>query len=144
MAQRQAFGKAMGYAKEALADPVVREAYARAAEKKEGPSAFNAAVADYFKPPTVEAIDVARYTGDAGDPIGIEAHDDVDVMSVRVVIRQADGTVLEQGDAAVANRKWSYTATTMLPAGAAVTIEATATDRPNHTGSLTSAFTMPG
>jgi hypothetical protein len=32
----------------------------------------------------------------------------------------------------------------MLPAGAAVTIEATATDRPNHTGSLTSAFTMPG
>lgn len=142
LTQRRAFRKAIDYANDVMADPVLREVYARAAEMKEGRNAFNTAVADFFTPPTVESIDTAPYKGRAGDKIGIAAQDDVDVMSVRVVIQAADHTVLEQGDATMVDRKWLYTATTTLPAGQPVTIEAIATDRPNHRGTLTAAFTM--
>lgn len=144
VAHRATFANAIRYAKGVMADPVLLEVYTRVAEMKEGQSAFNVAVADFFRPPKVTAIDVTGYTGHVGDRIAIEAQDDVDVMSVRVVIAAPDGTVLERGDAAVVDKQWVYTATTTLPAGQPVTIEATATDRPKHTGMLTTAFPLPG
>jgi hypothetical protein len=131
-AQRERFRLAVLYGKAVVADPETKALYETAARAK-GMPVFALAVGDFLHGPAVDEIDLSAYTGQAGQKIGIRAHDDFELTGVAVVIRKADGAVLEQGLATQGSDSiWAYTTTAALPAGQTVMIEVTATDRPGH------------
>ncbi len=130
---RERFLLAAAYAKGVLGNPATRALYAERARMKQQP--VNAvALGDYLNPPVVHAIDATGYHGQVGDVINVTATDDFEVVSVSVVIRDAADAVLEEGPAALVDGTWTYVATAVVAAGDAVTIEATAKDRPGHAG----------
>jgi hypothetical protein len=130
------FREAVDYAHVALTDPVRREEYRSMAPI--GASPYNMAVADFLSPPKVHLIDASEYTGQPGDPITVVATDKCRVVSVRVKIARADGTLVEEGAAAqVTNgRMWIYAATEANPGLIGSVVTATATDVPEHTTEL--------
>lgn len=132
-AVRDRFKVAAAYARAVLADPVQQARYEAAARVK-GTQAYALVVGDFLKPPVVHAIDASGYHGLAGDLIKVEASDDFEVVAVGVVIRDATDAILEQGLAALVEGRWTYAATAAVAPGESVTIEATATDRPGHSG----------
>jgi hypothetical protein len=99
-------------------------------------------VADFLKPPVVDAIDVSGYHGAIGDVIAVRAMDDFEVASVTVVLRDAANAIVEQGAATHSGGLWHYPATVALAAGAAITIEAIAKDRPLNEGRLSMPLTV--
>jgi hypothetical protein len=110
---RKKFKHAVVYAKTAIDSPETKEIYEVVAAKK-GKRAFVVAVADFFNAPEIEHINVSGYTGQPGDVIIIEVSDDVLVTSVHVSIINADGTVVEEGEAVAETALgyvWKYTAT---------------------------------
>ncbi len=130
---REQFAAAAAYATVSLADPVLGPRYTAAAVARGmRPRAF--AVADFFSPPVVKALDLSGYHGLVGDAIAVLAVDDFEVAGVTVVLRSADQTVLEQGAAVLSEGRWRYLATTAIAVGQAITVEAVAKDRPGHTG----------
>lgn len=132
-AVRSRFGLAAGYARAVFADPVRKQAYVLVA-KARGVPAFALTLGDYLKPPVVQVLDLSAYQGHVGDLVGVEATDDVEVVGVTVAVRNDGGEVLEQGPAELVNGRWQYAATVAIAAGETLTVEATATDRPGHTG----------
>ena len=131
-AQQERFKLAAVYGHTALADPATGALY-RARAKAKGQPVFSVAVADFFRLPAVEEINLSTYTGKTGEAIKIRASDDFQVAGVGVRILDAAGATLEQGAATVTgDGAWTYTATTNLPDGQQVVIEVTATDRPGH------------
>lgn len=131
-AVRDKFKLAALYGKTVMADPITKELYTTAAKAK-GMPAFALALADFFNEPMVDEIDLAAYTGKAGDPIKVRAHDDFDLTGVAVAIRDADGNVVEEGAAAIGtDGAFLYTAQKTLATGQSVVIEVSATDRPGH------------
>jgi hypothetical protein len=87
----------------------MEELYKAAAKKGRYP--FNVAVADFLNAPDIHRIDLSEYTGSAGENIRIMVDDDVTVKSVKVEIRNADGSLVEEGDATQsAGSLWIYTA----------------------------------
>lgn len=132
LAVRQRFTAASRYARNVLADPVLRLPYVAAAEAR-NTSAFGLAAGDYLKLPEVTEVDLAEYFGRVGDPIKVTAGDDFGLVSLKVTIRNEAGTVLETGLAtANAVGTWVYRATTVAPTNQNLTIEAEAKDRPGH------------
>lgn len=112
VAQRRQFQKAVLYAKAAVAGEETAALYeAKAKQKKRHP--FQVAVADFLKAPDITHIDLTGYTGKAGDAIRIEVSDDFIVKQVSVTITNADGTLVETGDAVqdAVGYQWTYTAT---------------------------------
>jgi hypothetical protein len=106
------FRQAVLYAQAAVKDEGLAEIYeAVAAKKKRTP--FTVAVADFFNAPEIEHIDLSKYTGNIGDTIRIEVADDVVVKSVELSIVNADGSVVEEGNAVsdASGHVWTYTAT---------------------------------
>jgi len=101
LAQQQAFRNAIAYARGAKQE----DAYITKAQGTTM-SAFNAAVRDWFDKPRLLNIDVSGWSGEIGQIIRIEAQDDTFVASVRVVIADANGDILEQGDAVQDNGSW--------------------------------------
>jgi hypothetical protein len=110
--QRIRFQEAVFYAKAAIRKAETKDAYQSAAQKREAQTAYSVAVADYFHAPDIKRVDLEAYSGVAGDPISIEVTDDFKVKWVTVAIYQADGTLLEQGDAVQApdGLSWVYMA----------------------------------
>jgi hypothetical protein len=137
--QRKSFKRANQWAQKQLADPTAKTAYERAGERLQK-TAFSAAMADFFSDPTIEEVDLKSYHGLAGDKIEISATDIVDVLGVHVLIRAADGSVIEEGEAVFGRPSWTYTATTPLPAGQPVTIEVVAADRAGNTATVSEPF----
>jgi hypothetical protein len=135
LAFKERFKEATAYGRAALADPVAGPLYLAKARTRKLPT-FAVIIADYFKSPEVKSIDTVDYHGHIGDPVKVTAIDDFEVVGVNVVIRDDTDAVLEQGAAVLTGEKWTYTATVAVPVGEAVTIEATAKDRPGHTGAL--------
>ena len=133
LAQQAVFKEALNYAKGALADPEKRVVYEAAAQAK-NKDARALAVGDFFRPPTVQKVDMSNYNGRVGDKIAIMADDDVAVRKVEVKVRKSDGTVLEEGPAAPLFDGWVYTATTAVAAGTNLIIEVTAIDWPGNKG----------
>lgn len=133
--QRDKFSAAIAYAKRILNDPWHLRTYqvlARAQNRR-----FDKLlVSDFLTPPTVEEIDVSDYQRVPGSRLTILAHDDVEVVSVRVTIRTAEGTLIEEGAAQKEHEIWRYRATATAPAGA-LALTAVAIDRPGHEGTLT-------
>jgi hypothetical protein len=131
-AHRQRFQRAILYGRTAIADPLVKQAYAAKAEN--GASAYNVAVADYFNAPDIVEVDTSGYTGQPGQRIHIKVVDDFEVTGVSVMIHNADGTLQEEGDA-VQNANtvdWTYTATSVNGSLSGDKITITATDTPSN------------
>jgi hypothetical protein len=125
------FRQATFYAKASLADSSVRPIYETLAKTKDKP-AFALAVGDYLNAPSVDAIDLAGYTGKAGEKIVIRASDDIEVIAVSVAIRDSKG-VVEQGSAAFEQGYWRYTTQTAVDlAAGSVAVDVTAVDRPGN------------
>lgn len=137
---RQDLMTAARYAMRILKDPVARAPYeALGAEVHRSP--FALAVRDWYRLPTVDAISLARYHGQAGDPIDIVASDDVGLTEVHVAIKHATThAILEEGNAAGNGEAWVYSATTSLPPDTSVTIEVTAKDGTKHEGKDTRTY----
>ena len=132
---RMRFREAARYANNVMADPERRLPYEPVAAKH-GKSLRMVIMSDYLNPPEVDAISVVGYHGRMGDPIDVQATDDVAVTGVLVTIRDEAGAVVEQGAATLAAANWRYVATVTVQAGESVTIDATATDLAKQTGTL--------
>ena len=134
VAVRERFRRAADYARAVFADPPRKQA-AQALAARRGFSAarlFAFLVQDYARPLAITELDPAGYTRQIGDRVKVYAQDEGEVVGVRVALKAADGTVLETGAAMKVDAAWVYTATTTVPPGDPVTIEATAEDRPGN------------
>lgn len=136
-AHKLKFQKAVLYAKAALADPVKNQMYEAQSDSSKGITTYNVAVADLLNAPDIEKIDLSNYNGNPGDLIKITAIDDFQVISVTVKIENADGTLVEEGNAVDNGAEWIYTATASNPdlAGDKITVQAT--DNPANMTELT-------
>ncbi len=75
-----------------------QEIYINKARDK-GLTPYGIAIADWFSVPRVLVVSVDAWTGKPGQTIRVKAKDNVQVASVSVVIRDAEGKVLETGEA---------------------------------------------
>ena len=137
VAVQERFRQAALYGKMVMADPDTKQLYDAAAKAK-GQPVFSLTIADFFNAPSVAEVDMANYSGKVGDPIVVKARDDFQVAGVTVNLADADGTVLESGEAVQTpanSGRWLYTATAAIATGTQVRVLVTATDRPGGTGS---------
>lgn len=87
------------------------EAYLRKA-RETGATSYYMALADWFGAPRVLEINVDDWTGKPGETICVKARDNMIVAKVDVVIRDAQGNVLEIGKAVpveTGSPWWRYT-----------------------------------
>lgn len=132
--QQEKFAKAATYAKNALLDPTLKEAYTNEAKKRQDVSPYNMAMTDYLRPPQITNVDHSAYTGNASDEkIIIEVADTFKVVSVKVKITAANNSPLEEGNATLVKGKWEYTTTANNATLTGTKITLTATDRPGNT-----------
>jgi hypothetical protein len=126
------FQEAILYGKTAISDPNIKVLYEQ--KKTAGQSAFNVAVADYFNAPNIHEIDVSAYTGQIGSTIRIRVTDDFTVKSVFVHITNADGSLVEEGNAVLQPNgvDWLYTAIQLNESLNGDKIAVTAYDIPHH------------
>ncbi|CEN42276.1 hypothetical protein [Capnocytophaga cynodegmi] len=127
------FQQATIYAKTALKNPEVKEQYQSVADKKQGVTAYNVAVADMLQAPKIEQIDLSDYAGQVGDTIKVRAYDDFKVASVTVHIYNSDGSLVEEGNAVDNGLDWVYTATQTNADLSGDKIVVRATDLPANT-----------
>ena len=97
--RRERFRAAQAYAAAVLADPVKRLVYQKlGAERKRPPNAL--LISNFLTPPVIEAVDLGSYQRGAGQEIKVIATDAIEVVAVKVRIRDAQGSELESGPAA--------------------------------------------
>jgi hypothetical protein len=130
---REHFRLASTYAAMVSVDPVLRAPYEGIAEARHLPLR-QVMISDFLNPPVVDGIDLGRYHGAIGDPIKVKASDDAGVVSVSVVLRAEDDSLLEHGAAVLQDGAWTYRAASACESGPIVRIMATALDRPGHSG----------
>jgi hypothetical protein len=109
-------------------------------ELETGLTAYNIAVADWLGAPKVLEINVDRWTGKIGQLIRVKARDNVRVARVSVVIRDAEGTLLEMGEAAqseAGSAWWNYTTKSLLRMEPFPSVKAIARDLPGNSASFT-------
>ncbi|CAN5396416.1 hypothetical protein BH09BAC3_BH09BAC3_38080 [soil metagenome] len=126
------------WAKAILLKPEVKELYSKKISAR-FPSAHTVAVSDYLEAPKVHYINLKSHTGAVGDKIRIKATDNFGVVSVDVIISDANGVELEKGKAVRYARKpvmWIYMLTKANPVLAGTVIQAIAWDRPGHKGEM--------
>lgn len=131
------FKEATQYAVKQMKDPASKAEYA-AGTNFDKHSAYLVALCDFLNAPKVHYIKFSEYRGATGEWITIKARDDFRVVRVKVVIVDADGVVLEQGDAAPSFRKpfiWKYQASVANPQVNGTVIKVTAFDKPGNSGS---------
>ena len=126
------FQRAVLYAQSVMADSDMGAAYNRAAKK--GQTGYNVAVADFFHAPDIHNIDVSGYTGNPGDAIRIQVSDDFSVKEVKVTITNADGSLVEEGNATpdAGGYYWTYTVTAVNDSLDGDKIEITVSDLPGN------------
>ncbi|MEO8403451.1 MAG: hypothetical protein ABI480_02610 [Chitinophagaceae bacterium] len=133
---RSKFLDATYYAKGVIANPVKNAVYKEKAKGRR--SCYVLAVSDFIKAPEIKAVTTDTYAGHIGDTIGVRAIDDFKVTAVKVIIRDSNGAVLEQGLAVVQPGEvdWLYTCTVANPQVTGSNIRVTATDLPGNATSL--------
>ena len=126
------FKQAVLYARSILQNAGIALAYK--AKTKRGQSAFNLAIADYFKPPVVVSVDLSQLTDQAGSKITALVIDNFRVETVKVKIEKANGTLLEEGTAVLQpdGLNWQYSTTVANGNAPGNRISITATDLPGH------------
>jgi hypothetical protein len=112
LAVREKFRQATVYAKAAIADPAIKALYAEKAKAKHVPT-FALMIADFFKAPVIDDVDLSAYTGATGSVIRVRATDDFEVTGVSVQLREPDtGDPIDGGDAVKAtDGTWVATTT---------------------------------
>ncbi len=128
---QEKFAAATAYSVEARQDPELQAYYAHLGKRK-GKTAHNMAVADYFAMPTIEQVDTSHYTGAAGETIIIDAYKATKVAKVTVSLRDAEGILIEQGEATEALRGWHYTTTVSNPQPSGTLLTVRAIDFPGN------------
>jgi hypothetical protein len=129
------FSEAVKYARAVLETPELKKLYTARDYKSRG--VYQLAFRDAFHAPEVSAINIERYHGLAGDEVPICATDNFKVKSVLVTIIDAEGNVLEQGEAVESfGISWLYESTIDNAAPKGCTVRATARDLPGNEGSL--------
>jgi hypothetical protein len=134
--QKYRFTAASVWARDQMAIPAAKAAYAAAVTKSK-PTPYRVAMTDYLSAPHVREIDVFDYHGAIGDLISVTAFDDFMVTRVEVIINDATGKVIEKGDATLDAEKvftWFYKTGVANPVLAGTTIKAIAYDRPGNKG----------
>jgi len=139
-AQQMKFQQAILYGKAQLADETAKAEYA--AKSDERRSAYNVAVADFLHAPDVDEIDVTDYHGAINDSIRVRVTDDFKVQQVQVSIVNADGTLVEEGNAAKQGNEidWIYTATATNESKEGDKIVVRASDKPGNISALEQAM----
>lgn len=117
-------------------DKSMAEAYATALKPRQ--NVYSRALEDCMSPPVVRSINTRNYKGTVGDMIVVRAIDDFRVVSVRVEIYAANGTLLETGNAQqnLNGLDWSYPVTQANTTLTGSKIIAIATDVPGNEGML--------
>jgi hypothetical protein len=126
---------AAAYAHFAAAQDVYRRQ-----ELATGVSAYAIALADWFEAPRVLQIDVDAWSGEIGQTIRVKARDNVKVAAVTVVIRDAEGNVLESGEAVPSRTSsawWTYTTGSHMEMSPFPHVQATARDLAGNQDSFT-------
>ena len=134
-AQRQDFTQAATWAKAAMQDEELRLFYEALGKKRDIP-ARAAAVSDFLKRPTLGALDLSEYAGQAGEPIYFMASDNVGVVDATVTITDGNGSVFESGAAVEVDANtgyWMYTAQSAIPEVSLAAISVRVSDRPGNT-----------
>jgi hypothetical protein len=127
---QEAFREAAAYAKSAKTQPLYVEK-----AKAINSTPYNVAISDWFGKPEVLEIDASNWTGEIGQTIRVKAQDNVQVASVRVMIDDAHGTTLEQGEALQSDGLWwSYNTTSRVSLTPAPRVIATVRDLPGNIG----------
>ena len=138
LAVRERFREAALYGKLALAQPAVREVYMAMARERKCP-VTSLTIADFFHAPVVDKLDVAEYTGQIGQAIVVQAHDDFEV--VKVTVRIDNGAELVESGLATEepprSGRWVYTTQQAVSDVTGVQVTATANDRPGNVGTKT-------
>ena len=126
------FKQAVLYARAILQDAAIKLAYSKKA--KGGQSAFNLAIADYFKPPVIVSVDLGQLANQIGSKIRALVTDNFRVGSVKVKIEKSNGALLEEGDAVLQpdSLNWQYTTTTANANTAGNKVSITASDLPGN------------
>jgi hypothetical protein len=135
-AVQRKFQEAAQYAKRQISQPEFNTLYTSGITGKKH-SAYLVAMNDYLIAPTVDSIDALSYRGAKGDVIVIKAIDDFMVTKVKIVVTNAAGVVIEEGEAGpdlTRTNQWGYKATAANPTLAGTKIRAVAYDRPGNTG----------
>ena len=137
LAYQQHFTRGSRWAKAALLDEEKGPFY-QALGKKMEISAYAAAMSDFLKRPSLEALDLSEYAGQAGDHIYFMASDNGGVVKAMVTIEYENGNVFENGwavEVGPGTGYWAYTVQSALPApaGATLRVKASASDRPGNT-----------
>jgi hypothetical protein len=126
------FQKAVLYAK-SVKGTEVGQMYEDKAAKIPGVSGINVAVADFMHAPDIEKVDMSKYKGKVDDKIEVEATDDFAVKEVHVEISNADGYIVEEGNAVKnVSGVWVYTATADNTTLEGTKIIITASDLPGN------------
>jgi hypothetical protein len=134
---RELFAAASLYAKGAIGSPELKREYGKKAASGQTP--FNVAFRDYLKAPVVKSISTENYNGATGSIIEVRAKDDFRVAAVKVRIRDANGVLLEEGNAIlnpIDRNKWSYATVQLNDSPAGCIVSATAFDLPGNKGVL--------
>ena len=131
---RERFREAAQYARHQVSLPESNALYAAGITEKK-PTALRVAMSDYLSAPKVKSIDTSGYRGKVGDTISVKAVDDFMVTRVNVVIKDASGAVIEEGEAgpdSMLVNQWGYHARKANPGLTGTIIWATAYDRPGN------------
>jgi hypothetical protein len=133
LARRERFQQAAFYGRTIQHDPAMKAAYETAVDVN-AKSAYLVAVADTLNAPNIHSVDFTAYQGRIGDLITIQATDDFAIASVHVRIQNADGSLVEEGDATAQPNGFTYRYTATA-ANASLTgdkITVTAFDNPGN------------
>lgn len=137
--RQQKFKEASLFAKSIIQDPLYKPLYESLAGN--GKSSYNIAFADYFKSPVLSGANLSGYTGEIGQTITVQAIDDVKVQEVNVIVKKADGTVLESGEATLLPNglDWKYECTVANAELSGTLVSFTARDVPGNVTVLETA-----
>lgn len=134
--QQGTFKKAVYYARTLLLDATARAYYTNIAKATGMRSAYNAAIKDYMTTPQIAAIYTDNYKGVPGNPIYIEANQNLKIKSLTVTITTATNVLIESGEAVPDQGQWMYITQQPNAVIAGTTISVTAKDRPGKIATL--------
>ncbi|MFA0961141.1 hypothetical protein AB9P05_05015 [Roseivirga sp. BDSF3-8] len=131
-AHHRRFKRATGYAKSVGSDERMYALY------KAGAHGFNSwqnvAVKDYMHAPVVDDVFVSEVKDGRPACIRVYAHDDFHVASLSITLRDAEGVVLEGGEAStvIVNGVYEYRLTGELPGAKGLCVTVVARDLPGN------------
>ncbi len=127
LAQRQVFTEACAYSTGVFRNPARRAPFeAKAAAT--GTQVFATIMSEFLQNPVIRDVKTDGYHGHTGDMLGVLTRTGLNLAAVHVVLRRADDTVIEEGDAVLAAGEYRYTATQDVPAGTDLFADVTVRD----------------